>query len=72
MPRPRKPATEALEAAIRLALDQADNSLVAHHVIRDIFTGRHFVAPADGIIGPLPGDQELLAIVHPNGELTYL
>jgi hypothetical protein len=72
MARPRQPETEALEAAIRLAIDAADNSHVAQHVIRDIYTGRYFVAPVDGLIGPLPGDQELKAIVDPDGELTYL
>lgn len=72
MARPRQPETEALEAAIRLAIEAADNSHVAHHVIRNIYTGRYFVAPADGLIGPLAGDLELKAVVGPKGELSYL
>lgn len=72
MARPRKPDTEALEAAIRSATDLATETGEPHYVLRDPFTVAFHLVPRSELISPLPGDQECLAIVHPDGRLVYL
>lgn len=68
----KKPATEALQAALDLALDQAHNSGEPHWVFYAIYSHRYLISPQSGVITPVPGEFEEKAICYPNGRTDYL